>query len=76
VPHLTYRLSRASDAPQLKELKPTDATTNPSLVNTAARMDEYKHLVDDAVKYAAQYKGEGDKMTVLLDKVRGRAHVD
>lgn len=36
----------------IDQYKPTDATTNPSLLYTAAQMSEYQHLVDDAIQYA------------------------
>ena len=32
--------------------KPTDATTNPSLVLAASTMPQYSHLVDNAIEYA------------------------
>ena len=37
---------------EIAEFKPTDATTNPSLVLKAALMPEYEHLVDEAITYA------------------------
>ena len=36
------------------QFKPTDATTNPSLLCTAAQMPEYQNLVDDAIKFAKE----------------------
>jgi len=36
------------------QFKPTDATTNPSLLTTAAQMPEYQNLVDDAIKFAKE----------------------
>ncbi len=36
----------------IAQYKPTDATTNPSLLYAAAQQDEYKKLVDDAIAYA------------------------
>jgi transaldolase len=36
----------------MKSYKPTDATTNPSLLLQAALMPAYKHLMDKAVEYA------------------------
>ncbi len=36
----------------IKAYHPTDAMTNPSLILQAAKMDQYKHLVDEAVHYA------------------------
>lgn len=35
----------------MKAYKPTDATTNPSLILSAAGMDQYKHLIEKAVDY-------------------------
>lgn len=35
----------------MKSYKPTDATTNPSLILSAAGMDQYQHLLDKAIKY-------------------------
>ena len=52
---------------QITEFKPTDATTNPSLCNAAARLPEYRHLVDDAIRYASKFEGQ-EKKEVLLDE--------
>lgn len=35
----------------MKEYKPTDATTNPSLILLAAGMEQYQHILDKAIKY-------------------------
>lgn len=35
----------------MKKYKPTDATTNPSLILSAANMPQYKHLIEKAVEY-------------------------
>ena len=43
----------------LSKFKPTDATTNPSLVLAAAQKPEYQSLFDDAVAYG---KKSSDKM--------------
>lgn len=37
----------------IAELKPQDATTNPSLVLAASKMTAYEHLIEDAVKFAS-----------------------
>jgi len=34
------------------QYKPTDATTNPSLILAAAKMPTYKKLIDEAITYA------------------------
>jgi transaldolase len=36
----------------MKKFKPTDATTNPSLILQASQLPQYKHLIDQAVEYA------------------------
>jgi len=36
----------------MKKFKPTDATTNPSLVLQAASQPQYAHLVEEAISYA------------------------
>lgn len=35
----------------IKKYKPTDATTNPSLILAAAKMPQYQSLIDEAVIY-------------------------
>lgn len=35
----------------MKKYKPTDATTNPSLILAAANLPQYKSLIDKAVNY-------------------------
>lgn len=35
----------------MNQYKPTDATTNPSLILLAAAMDQYQHILDKAIKY-------------------------
>ena len=38
----------------MKEYKPTDATTNPSLILSAAAMEQYQHILDKAIKYGKE----------------------
>lgn len=35
----------------MKKYKPTDATTNPSLMLAAASLPQYKHLIEKAVEF-------------------------
>ncbi|KAH9379717.1 hypothetical protein HPB48_009124 [Haemaphysalis longicornis] len=39
----------------MKQYKPTDATTNPSLILAASKLPQYAHLVDEAVKYGKSH---------------------
>lgn len=36
----------------MKKYRPTDATTNPSLILNAANNDKFKPIIDEAVLYA------------------------
>ena len=36
----------------MKKYKPTDATTNPSLILQASQKPQYARLIDQAVEYA------------------------
>lgn len=38
----------------VKKYKPTDATTNPSLILQAASMPQYQHLIKKAIEYGKQ----------------------
>lgn len=38
----------------MKKYKPTDATTNPSLILQAASMKQYKKLIDEAVNFGKE----------------------
>jgi transaldolase len=57
----TICVADSGDVDAIKELKPQDATTNPSLIYKAAQMDQYAKLVDDAIKY-----GNGNLEIVMV----------
>lgn len=46
--HLAFVLSCF---PAISQYKPTDATTNPSLLLAASKMPQYGHLLEKAVQY-------------------------
>jgi transaldolase len=54
----TTVVSDTGDFEAIKEFKPTDATTNPSLIAAAAQMPQYQELVDGVLKQARDEKGE------------------
>lgn len=60
---VTTVVADTGDFNAIKKFAPQDATTNPSLVYKAAMMEEYAHIVDEAVAY-----GEGD-LSVTMDKL-------
>lgn len=60
---LTTLVADTGDIAAIKKFKPTDATTNPSLIYKAALMPAYAHLVKDAIEY-----GKGD-LSLVMDKL-------
>ncbi len=54
---LTTVVADTSDFESMKQFKPQDATTNPSLILSASAMDEYKSLVDAAVAFGKAQGG-------------------
>ncbi|CAM9658130.1 unnamed protein product [Ectocarpus fasciculatus] len=54
----------------IRKYKPTDATTNPSLIYAAAQMPAYQGFVDDAVKHALGLPGsQQDRVEAAMDKL-------
>ena len=48
---MTTVVADTGDFDSIKEYRPTDATTNPSLVYAAAQLPRYRSLVEEAVEY-------------------------
>ncbi|KAI9296822.1 transaldolase [Neoconidiobolus thromboides FSU 785] len=48
----TTVVADTGDFEAIAEYKPTDATTNPSLILAASQKPQYAHLIDEAIKYA------------------------
>lgn len=48
------------DIEAIARLKPQDATTNPSLLYSAAQRPEYRHFVDEAIEHAEQQGGRDE----------------
>src|ERR1700748_1186228 len=65
---MTTVVSDTGDFNAIKEYKPQDATTNPSLIAAAAGMPEYQGIVDDVLKQAKKDAGENasDKQVAAL----------
>lgn len=60
---MTTIVADSGEIEAIRKYKPTDATTNPSLIYAAAQMPEYQSFVDDAVQHAVGLEGEGCKAT-------------
>jgi len=66
----TIVVADTGDFEAMKQFKPTDATTNPSLIFAAAKMPAYQKLIDEAVTWAKDKGGkEPEVLTSAMDKV-------
>lgn len=66
----TVIVADTGEIDQIKLYKPTDATTNPSLILAASEIPEYKSLVDDAIEYAKKKNGtKEEQLKNALTKV-------
>ena len=66
---LTTVVADTGDFESMKEFKPQDATTNPSLILQAATKDEYRPLIDKAI---SEFKGGSLSGQALTDAVLDR----
>ena len=62
---MTTVVADTGDIQSIEAYKPTDATTNPSLLYSAAQMPQYQHLIEEAVAYGQK---EGTTNTESLSK--------
>lgn len=60
----TIVVADTGDFDSIKEFKPTDATTNPSLILAAANMPQYAHLIEKAVAYGVSH---GKDLVLTMD---------
>jgi transaldolase len=56
---MTVVVADTGDINSIEKFKPRDATTNPSLITTAASMPAYAKIVDDALLWARKESKEG-----------------
>ncbi len=69
---MTTVVADTGDFDSIKEYRPTDATTNPSLVYAAAQLPRYRNLVDEAVAYGM---AKADTLTARTSLVLDRLAV-
>lgn len=55
---MTVVVADTGDIAAIQQVKPIDATTNPSLITAAAEMPQYQGIVDDTLKAARQALGK------------------
>ncbi|CAF0801747.1 unnamed protein product [Adineta steineri] len=64
----TIIVADTGDFESLKKYKPTDATTNPSLILSAANMKQYDHLIDDVIsKCREKSASKSDEQALIHD---------
>lgn len=67
---LTTVVADTGDIGSIKKYAPIDATTNPSLIYAAAKMPEYRYLIDDALAYAKQHsRNEAEYCRLTVQKL-------
>lgn len=66
---LTTIVADTGEIEQIKLFKPTDATTNPSLIFKASSLPEYQFLIQDALEYGRKGSSKEEKLERTLDKV-------
>lgn len=67
---MTTVVADTGDIDSIKQYKPTDATTNPSLLYKAAQLPQYQSLVKSAIKYAKSQSSTSElNIEDILDKI-------
>ncbi|GET34991.1 transaldolase [Prolixibacter bellariivorans] len=67
---VTTVVADTGDFESMKEFKPQDTTTNPSLILAATEDSKYDSLIHDAVKYAKEHGGsKAEQLTICMDKL-------
>lgn len=65
---MTTIVADTGDINSIKVHKPQDATTNPSLILAAAKIPEYKHLIDEAIQWG-QAQHSKDPAEAIMNKL-------
>jgi len=70
---MTTVVADTGDIKAIEKVKPQDATTNPSLITTAAQMPQYQSIVDDtllqAKKEAGPHAKDSDVATLAFERL-------
>ena len=66
----TTVVADTGDIEAIGRYRPTDATTNPSLILAAAGQDAYRHLVADAMHFGTAQSGTAaERLDAAMDKL-------
>ncbi len=67
---ITTIVADTGEIHEIKQYKPTDATTNPSLIFAASSMKEYQYLIDEAIEYGKKNGSTPEEqLQKTMDKV-------
>lgn len=73
---MTTVVADTGDIEAIKQFKPVDATTNPSLILKAAQLPNYQHLIEDAVNWGLHIKGSDRNSQATLENVGDKLAVN
>jgi len=73
---MTTVVSDTGDINAISKFKPTDATTNPSLIMAAAKQKEYAPLIDGALAWARKDAGADGNRDAVLRRAIDRLSVE
>lgn len=66
----TTIVADSGDFESIKAYKPTDATTNPSLILAASQKEQYSPLIEEAIAFASkQNRSKKETLEIALDKL-------
>jgi transaldolase len=66
----TTIVADTGDFESIRKFKPIDATTNPSLIYSAAQNSKYASLIDDAIGYAkSKFTNKQTRLSIALNKL-------
>jgi transaldolase len=63
---MTTVVADTGDMEAIGAFKPTDCTTNPTLILKAAQMEAYKAIVDEAIEWGRNHKAVTSRVTDRL----------
>jgi len=67
---VTTIVADTGDFEAIKQFLPTDATTNPSLILAASKIEKYENIIDQAIDYAKKHADNiDDQVTEAIDQV-------
>ena len=67
---MTVVVADTGEFEEIKKYKPTDATTNPSLILAAANKPEYQSIIQEAISWGKKQGGsKKELLSTILDKI-------